>query len=622
MKKSLLSLAALVACAMGMSAQSTLTVFDGTVTSDRVPLDGLWWDSSTPFYTQVIYPAEALEDMEGATITGMKFYVSGNGIQFSGGEFDLQLGITDQTSFAASSPEAITTGLTNVLTEQAAPNSGVTEVEFVFDTPFEYTGGNLVYSCHLNTAGTYKSSYFYGVELTNRSSFSRGNSYTFIPKTTFTYTAQVVDYKVKVSATELNFGKLNPGTESELTVTVKNVGEQAVTPTLSVLSAPFSSTYVAAALAKGETAEIPVKFAPTALGEYTATLTIDCGEAGSYEVALSGRAVEEVELTVCEGTDQNEYVPIYGQYTDTQGAISQMIYPASMFEGLEGATITSVKFYPQAPIQVGTPTIELSMKETEETLFTRESAVGAPSNLITDLTTVGSGTLANGDENLVFEFTTPFVYQGGNLALNTTVAQKGSYKHTFFYGQEITNSDTNTSCSYSQWGTSGSNKMVQFLPKMTIIYTWPQAEPQTVTVTGQVTDADNNPIEGVNVSLTVNAPAQPEGMMRAEGDPVTYTATTDANGEYTMDVTPVEGASYDMTFSKEGYKTVTMEGVNLDAPQNMVMTEDEIITAISDITVANGAVKYIDAMGRVSNRPFKGVNIVVKADGTVTKEVK
>lgn len=622
MKKFLLSLTALVACSMGMSAQSTLTVFDGTTTNNRVPLDSYWWDASSPFYTQVIYSADLLEDMQGATITGIKFYVSGNGVQFSGGTFDLQMGTTEQSSYAQTSPQAITTGLTDVLTGQTAPTLGLTEVEFVFDTPFVYTGGNLLYSCHFLSSGTYVSSYFYGANQSSNVSFARNGSTNFAPKTTFTYTPEAVDYKVRVSATELNFGKLNPNTVSEMTVTVKNLGDQSVTPTLSGLSAPFSSTYTAAALAKGETAEIPVKFAPTALGDYTATMTIDCGQAGTFDVALSGKAVDEVELTVCEGTNQNEYVPIYGQYTDTQGTFSQMIYPASMFEGLEGATIFSVKFYPTAAINVGAPTIELSMSETEETLFTRETAIGAPANLITDLTTVGSITLANGDQDLAFELSTPFVYQGGNLVLNTNVTQKGSYNHVYFYGQNVSNDDVNTSSSYCQWGGSGSNKMVQFLPKMTIVYSMPQVEPQTVTVAGQVTDADNNPIEGVNVTLTVTPAEQPAGMKRADGEPVTYTATTDANGEYTMDVTPVEGATYQIAFEKEGYQPVAQELTSLDQPVNVTMVAAEI-TGISDVKAAqNGQVVYVNPMGQTSNVPFKGVNIILRDGKAIGKVVK
>ncbi len=154
-----------------------------------------------------------------------------------------------------------------------------------------------------------------------------------------------------------------------------------------------------------------------------------------------------------------------------------------------------------------------------------------------------------------------------------------------------------------------------------ITITWGVAEPVVKTVTGVITDSENNtPLEGATVILTVNMPGEPAGMRRAEGDPVTYTATTDAEGVYSMDVTEVEGATYDMKVEKEGYDTQTLEDIDLDNPQNVSMVKT-IITAISDLNAAKGNVKYIDVTGRVSNRPFSGVNIVVNGDGTITKVV-
>ncbi|MBR6284379.1 MAG: leucine-rich repeat protein [Muribaculaceae bacterium] len=49
---------------------------------------------------------------------------------------------------------------------------------------------------------------------------------------------------------------------------------------------------------------------------------------------------------------------------------------------------------------------------------------------------------------------------------------------------------------------------------------------------------------------------------------------------------------------------------------------EKIITAINDVRAADGTVRYIDINGRVSDKPFQGINIVVNADGTITKVVK
>ena len=225
--------------------------------------------------------------------------------------------------------------------------------------------------------------------------------------------------------------------------------------------------------------------------------------------------------------------------------------------------------------------------------------------MVTDLTTVSTITLENGQEGLQFDFNQPYAYEGGNLAVQTLVAVKGAWARTYFYG---VNQETNTS--YAQWAeTGGYNQMIQFLPKMTVIYTKEQTPVvETITVTSTVKDVEGNPLEGVDVVLTVN-----EGR-------TSYTATTDAEGAYTMEVTPVEGATYDMNFTKEGYKAQTLENVDLENVPVVVMEEEGNPTAISVINVNAASVKYIDAMGRVSDRPFKGVNIVVtrNADGTTT----
>jgi hypothetical protein len=156
---------------------------------------------------------------------------------------------------------------------------------------------------------------------------------------------------------------------------------------------------------------------------------------------------------------------------------------------------------------------------------------------------------------------------------------------------------------------------------MTIIYTKAE-EPveETVTVTGAVMDEDNMPLEGVTVTLTVVGPAADPNTLKADA-PTIYTATTDAEGVYTMDITPVEGATYNMTFEKGGFITVTNEDVDINAPQNVTLVADDVHTGINDLNTNNAvAVKYINAMGQVSNRPFSGINIVVtaNADGTTT----
>ncbi len=607
MKKFLLSLAVIAVGALSLGAQetTTLTVAEGT-NNNSYPFNMLYWDSENTT-TQVIYNATMLDEMMGGTINSVKFYVSGSFTEVANTITQISMGTTEQNAFESATP---ITGLTVVKSEFTSPATGVTEVEIVFDTPYVYQGGNLVFECKVTTAGGWKSNNFLGADQDAKVSMSRTSTSNFMPKTTFTYVpAPLEDYAAWVNVEELNFGKAQIDTEKVMNVTLKNKGANAFTPAIT-LEAPFSTTYVAAELASKESVVIPVKFAPTEFGEYTSTMAINCGEAGTLNVTLKALCPNEFELTVCEGETQSQYAPIYGYYCDTQGTFVQMLYPADMLAEAAGGKITGVRFYPTSNISVGTPTIELSLKGTEETAFEAASAIAVPDNLITDLTKVSTITLENGQEGLQFDFDQPYTYEGGNLAVQTLVAAKGGWTRTYFYG---VNQETNTA--YAQWAeTGGYNQMIQFLPKMTVIYTkeqTPVVEP--ITVTGTVKDAEGSPLEDVDVVLTVN-----EG--RAN-----YTATTDAEGVYTMEVTPVEGATYDMTFTKDGYKAQTLENVDLENVPDVVLEKDSN-TAISVINGNAVSVKYIDAMGRVSDRPFKGINIVVttNADGTTstTKVVK
>lgn len=601
MKKFLLSLAVIAVGALSLGAQetATLTVAEGT-NYNSYPFNMLNWDSEITT-TQVIYNATMLDEMMGGTINSVKFYVSGSFTEVANTITQISMGTTEQNAFESATP---ITGLTVVKSEFTSPATGVTEVEIVFDTPYVYQGGNLVFECKVTTAGGWKSNNFLGANQDAKVSMSRTSTSNFMPKTTFTYVpAPLEDYAAWINVEELNFGKAQIDTEKVMNVTLKNKGANAFTPAIT-LEAPFSTTYVAAELASKESVVIPVKFAPTEFGEYTSTMAINCGEAGTLNVTLKALCPNEFELTVCEGENQNQYAPIYGYYCDTQGTFVQMLYPADMLAEAAGGKITGVRFYPTSNISVGTPTIELSLKGTEETAFEAASAIAVPDNLITDLTKVSTITLENGQEGLQFDFNQPYTYEGGNLAVQTLVAAKGTYAHTYFYG---VNQETNTA--YAQWAeTGGYNQMIQFLPKMTVIYTkeqTPVVEP--ITVTGTVKDAEGSPLEDVDVVLTVN-----EGREN-------HTATTDAEGVYTMEVTPVEGATYDMTFTKDGYKAQTLENVDLENVPDVVLEKDSN-TAISVINGNAVSVKYIDAMGRVSDRPFKGINIVVttNADGTTT----
>ncbi len=207
MKKVLSFLLALLVfgfAAAPVSAQNTLTVADGTETNAYVPIYGYWADAAQ--HNQVIYPESMLTDMLNYAITEMTFYLSSSPSNSTWGSatFNVKLGITTDSSFASASYATAT--FTEVFPASGIQiSSGV--LTFEFETPFVYTGGNLLFDL-TSTSGTYSSANFYGI-VSNGGSINQysSNSPTmrdFIPKTTFSYgTPSLCAKPTNVTATNI-----------------------------------------------------------------------------------------------------------------------------------------------------------------------------------------------------------------------------------------------------------------------------------------------------------------------------------------------------------------------------------------------------------------------------------
>ena len=181
--------------------QDELTVYaDGTTTNNTVPMYVYYWDSYTR--AQTVFPASDLAEMAGGTISAITFYTTSSNIPYTSvANFDVYLAEVDDASISAFIDRNDATDvLTNATAEFVADGTGG-KVTLTFTTPYVYGGGNLLFGCDNNNDAGYKSIYFYGKSSTG-SSIS-GYTYTegatispsqrsFLPKTTFTYTAAAV----------------------------------------------------------------------------------------------------------------------------------------------------------------------------------------------------------------------------------------------------------------------------------------------------------------------------------------------------------------------------------------------------------------------------------------------
>ena len=149
---------------------------------------------------------------------------------------------------------------------------------------------------------------------------------------------------------------------------------------------------------------------------------------------LPSLAKAQLTTTVADGTSTNGYVPVYGYYADAY-LRCQSVYPDTMLEDLTpGSQITSLTFFSSSSnVSWGAASFAVKLAE-----------VTSPSisNFFTgEATTVYTGSLsidANGQMSV--EFTTPYIYQGGNLMVEVDNTVTGSYVSSSWYGINLSGS--------------------------------------------------------------------------------------------------------------------------------------------------------------------------------------
>ena len=64
-----------------------------------------------------------------------------------------------------------------------------------------------------------------------------------------------------------------------------------------------------------------------------------------FAAGVLALAAQANQLTICEGQYYSNTSPICGLYADTEGTMTQSIYPADMLAEMNGGKITEVTFY-------------------------------------------------------------------------------------------------------------------------------------------------------------------------------------------------------------------------------------------------------------------------------------
>ena len=169
-------------------------------------------------------------------------------------------------------------------------------------------------------------------------------------------------------------------------------------------------------------------------------------------VAVLAFAAQANELTVGEGLSYSNVNPICGLYADTEGCLTQTVYPATMLTDMAGGNITAVTFYTlnwyyetyggftsddeTDFINFEDAKFQLALKEVDENGFTEVVA-------FVDATAVATCVPEYGDTEVTFVLDQPFAFTGKSLVVEVTCIEAGSWGQTYFFG-----SAADDNCSY------------------------------------------------------------------------------------------------------------------------------------------------------------------------------
>ena len=190
MKKVFLFLTMLLFAFVGTMRAAELTVYDGTTTNNYVPVYGLWADAY--LRAQYVIPATDLaEDLQGGTITALRYALSTPAAAAWTGTFQVYLAEVPETTINA----FISVSDATVVYQGTLDATGTT-MTVTFDQGYVYQGGNLLIGFDQIVKGTYKSVAYKGTTVTGASvqGYNNGSvsavsptQRNFIPQTTFVF---------------------------------------------------------------------------------------------------------------------------------------------------------------------------------------------------------------------------------------------------------------------------------------------------------------------------------------------------------------------------------------------------------------------------------------------------
>ncbi len=362
-------------------------------------------------------------------------------------------------------------------------------------------------------------------------------------------------------------------------------------------------------LAAGSEATFNFECIPHTLGTFAANVVLE-GDGFVVKSATDSIKINEESTTKdvkigeanADDVSHGATAPLALYYKKTD---SESIYRKADFELAAGTKITRIKFHGRGSNnKTITGTLQVYLQNTEDespvgVFLDNASAAPAKSPAqVAAMTEVYNGSYTYvsktaGSDIIDIELATPFEYTGQNLRV-ALKSESSSWATVFFEtdstkaGQSVFRGNDNTLPSTN----SASNLPVMYL----------NVTAEAATLTGVVTDANQQPIAGAKISLSAN------------NDSIQYSGVTDADGKYSISVVQ-NSYDFNVTAEAEGYETFTTtqsfpEGQS--AVLDIVMNE-QVPTGVTDVTATPAEdtnAPIYDVMGRqLSAKPESGFYI-------------
>ena len=455
--KKILLLAFFLLC-YGLQAQNTLTVAecDTTDWDNMIPYLPVWgMQMNNEHHLQLLYIEDDLEPLVGNEITKLTFHASSANVTWGGATGTVKLMPTNV--FAIPTTQDVTDA-----TEVYSGTFAIVNYRlvFTFETPYLYTGGNLLIDIETFPAGATQNVMFYGlysgVKLGNRD----GVGVSFYTKLIVEYVENVVSYTITASAGE--GGAISPSGDVSV---IQNQDQR-------FDFIPNTHYALSKVLIDNEENQQALED-----GFYIFTNVEDNHTVSAEFTKIGG------ELVVADDTKYNATVPFSTSYMDCAQHV-QMLYLSEFIEGLTNQKITKITYH-------ATKANDDFSGATGAVKIMMTPAMNLTAGFLDTASAVQvySGTLVVNNFLLEINFSTPFVYTGDNILIDFVLFPTGKSNYTMFYGGS---SSELSRFSFTFQG-STFNETHKFTPKTTFDYEY-------------------------TTQFTINATAAPNGTITPKGE--------------------------------------------------------------------------------------------------------